>query len=176
MTQMSKGGNLQVTEPVVRATLYWSGGAGVPDVDASALLVQENGKVCSDGDFVFYNQPNHASGSVRHAGKTSGASAQDVVEVDLARVPASVDRIVLSASADGGTFGQVPGLELVITGRSGAEIARFAMTASTETAFVGGELYRRRHGSYRFRPQSRLPRPRSSTWTGAGSAWSSRSG
>jgi stress response protein SCP2 len=143
MTQMSKGSNLQVNEPVVRATLNWSGGPGVPDVDASALLLQENGKVSSDSDFVFYNQPQHASGSVRHAGKTTGAQAHDVLDVDLANVPASVDRIVLAASADGGTFGQVPGLELVISGGSGAEIARFPMTASTETAFVGGELYRR---------------------------------
>jgi stress response protein SCP2 len=150
MTEMSKGSNLQIDEPVLRATLSWSGGPGVPDVDASALLVQENGKVSSDGDFVFYNQPQHASGAVQHAGKTSGPQAQDVVEVDLTRVPASVERIVLAASTDSGTFGQVPGLELSITGGSGTSIARFPMTASTETAFVGGELYRR-GGGWKFR-------------------------
>jgi stress response protein SCP2 len=150
MTQMSKGSNLPVTQRAVRATLQWSAGPGVPDVDASALLLQENGKVASDADFVFYNQPQHASGSVRHAGKSLGAQAADAIDIELDRVPASVDRIVLAASADGGTFGQVPALQLVLADASGAEIASFAMSAANETAFVGGELYRR-GGSWKFR-------------------------
>ena len=150
MTQMSKGSNLPVTQRAVRATLQWSAGPGVPDVDASALLLQENGKVASDADFVFYNQPQHASGSVRHAGKSLGAQAADAVDIELDRVPASVDRIVLAASADGGTFGQVPALQLVLADASGAEIASFAMSAANEAAFVGGELYRR-GGSWKFR-------------------------
>jgi len=70
MTQMSKGGNLPVTAPLVRATLFWTGGDGVPDVDASALLLAANGKVASDDDFVFYNQPTHTSGAVQHAGNS----------------------------------------------------------------------------------------------------------
>ena len=150
MTQMSKGSNLPVTQRAVRATLQWSAGPGVPDVDASALLLQENGKVASDADFVFYNQPQHASGSVRHAGKSLGAQAADAIDIELDRVPASVDRIVLAASADGGTFGQVPALQLVLADASGAEIASFAMSAANEAAFVGGELYRR-GGSWKFR-------------------------
>ncbi|WP_407935623.1 TerD family protein [Jatrophihabitans cynanchi] len=147
---MSKGSNLPVTQRAVRATLQWSAGPGVPDVDASALLLQENGKVASDADFVFYNQPQHASGSVRHAGKSLGAQAADAIDIELDRVPASVDRIVLAASADGGTFGQVPALQLVLADGSGAEIASFAMSAANEAAFVGGELYRR-GGSWKFR-------------------------
>ncbi|MGH8961864.1 MAG: TerD family protein, partial [Jatrophihabitantaceae bacterium] len=147
---MSKGSNLQLTEPVVRATLHWSGGPGVPDVDASALLLQANGKVSGDDDFVFFNQPQHASGSVRHSGKSAGPQSSDVLDVDLASVPWSIERIVLAASTDAGTFGQVPGLELVIAGGSGAQLARFPMTASSETAFVTGELYRR-GGDWKFR-------------------------
>jgi stress response protein SCP2 len=140
MTQMSKGANIALPATSIRATLRWQPGPGVPDVDASALLLQPTGKVASDADFVFYNQPVHASGAVRHGGKTPGA---DVIEADLAAVPAAVDRVVLAGSADGGTFGQVPGLELVVTSSSGEELARFPMTAGTETAFVTGELYRR---------------------------------
>jgi stress response protein SCP2 len=150
MTQMSKGSNLPVGQSAVRATLQWSAGPGVPDVDASALLLQDNGKVASDADFVFYNQPQHASGSVRHAGKSLGARAADAIDIDLGRVPASVERIVLAASADGGTFGQVPDLQLVLADTSGGEIASFAMSAANETAFVGGELYRR-GGGWKFR-------------------------
>lgn len=151
MTEMSMGGNLPVEAAVVRATLRWAAGAGVPDVDASALLLQGSGKVAADDDFVFFNQPQHPSGAVRHLGKAPGAQASDSLEVKLAALPASVERVVLAASADGGTFGQVPGLELVISdAAAGADIVRFAMRASDETAFLSGELYRRGPG-WKFR-------------------------
>lgn len=52
-------------------------------------------------------------------------------------------RVLIAASADGGTFGQVPGLHLRIEDQStGNELARFDITTATsETAFVFGELY-----------------------------------
>src|SRR6478609_177108 len=132
MTVMAKGANVPVEASAVCVALTWTAGPGVPDVDASALLLGENGRVGSDADFVFYNQPQHASGAVRHAGK-SGTS--DAIEVRLSALPASVERVVLAASADGGTFGQVPGLRLVITDPgSGAELASFAISAADETA------------------------------------------
>src|SRR6185437_38465 len=102
MTAMSMGGNITIAASALRATVNFSPAPGVPDVDASALLLRADGKVASDADFVFYNQPAHPSGSVRHLGK----SGVDALEVDLPTVPADVDRIVLAASADGGTFGQ----------------------------------------------------------------------
>lgn len=149
---LGKGANLPVPVPAVRAVLDWTAGPGVPDVDASALLLSGDGRVRSDADFVFYNQPAHASGAVRHAGKQAGPGpASDALDVDLARVEPAVERIVLCASADGGTFGQVPGLRLrLLDARNGAEIARFDMGATTETAFLGGELYRR-EGVWKFR-------------------------
>ncbi|MFD3874103.1 VWA domain-containing protein [Streptomyces sp. NPDC058623] len=148
MTTLSKGANLPVAAPSVRAVLGWSAGPGVPDVDASALLLTSGGRVRSDGDFVFYNQPRHASGSVRHLGKQPGA---DALEVDLTALEADVERIALCASADGGVFGQVPGLHLrLLDASSGAELARFDMSAGPETAFVTGELYRRA-GAWKFR-------------------------
>ncbi|MFF7215460.1 VWA domain-containing protein [Streptomyces sp. NPDC008238] len=150
---LGKGANLPVPVPAVRAVLDWTAGPGVPDVDASALLLTGDGRVRSDADFVFYNQPAHASGAVRHAGKQAAGPGQasDALDVDLARVEPAVERIVLCASADGGTFGQVPGLRLrLLDARNGAEIARFDMQATTETAFLGGELYRR-NGVWKFR-------------------------
>ncbi|MFE0629094.1 VWA domain-containing protein [Streptomyces sp. NPDC058864] len=149
---LGKGANLPVPVPAVRAVLGWTAGPGVPDVDASALLLTGEGRVRSDADFVFYNQPEHASGAVRHTGKQSGpGQASDTLDVDLARVEPAVERIVLCASADGGAFGQVPGLRLrLLDARNGAEIARFDMQATTETAFLGGELYRR-NGVWKFR-------------------------
>ncbi|MGA5597930.1 VWA domain-containing protein [Streptomyces cellulosae] len=149
---LSKGSNCFVEVPVVRAELVWAAGPGVPDIDASALLLTSVGRVRDDGDFVFYNQPRHASGAVRHLGKRhADGAATDTVEVDLRAVEPAVERIVLGASADGGTFGQVPGLVLrLLDAASGTEIARFDMAAGTETAFIGGELYRRQ-GAWKFR-------------------------
>ncbi|MGW5850487.1 VWA domain-containing protein [Streptomyces sp. NPDC055254] len=145
---MNKGANVAVAAIRVRAVLGWSAGHGVPDVDASALLLTGGGRVRSDADFVFYNQPNHPSGAVRHHGKRPGA---DTVEVDLGLLERDIERVVLCASADGGTFGQVPGLNLrLLDAVSGAELAHFAMEAGTETAYVSGELYRRA-GAWKFR-------------------------
>lgn len=141
MTTIAKGANLPIAAPTVRARLTWTAGAAVPDIDGSALLLGTDGRVAGDEDFVFYNQPQHPSGTVRHLGKSGTA---DSVEVDLARLPDRVDRVVLAASADGGTFGQVPDLRLVVAdGDTGATLAEFAIDAASETAMLTGELYRR---------------------------------
>lgn len=139
---------MPVAVSTVRAVLGWSAGPGVPDVDASALLLTGSGRVGSDGDFVFYNQPQHASGAVRHLGKQAEA---DSLDVDLDALGRDIERVALCASVDGGTFGQVPGLHLrLFDTASGAELARFDMEAGTETAYVSGELYRR-GGGWKFR-------------------------
>ena len=75
---MLKGANTPVSAPQVRVQLGWRSGPGVPDVDASALLLA-SGKVRSDADFVFYNQPSHASGAVRHEGKQTAPDRKSVV-------------------------------------------------------------------------------------------------
>lgn len=136
----------------LRVELGWRSGPGVPDADASALLLVD-GKVRSDGDFVFYNQPTHSSGAVRHEGKgNAGGRLTDTLVVDLARVEPSLDRIVLAASADGGTFGQVPDLYIEVRDAvQNTVVARFDSTGATvETAFVLGEFYRRQ-GAWKFR-------------------------
>ncbi|MCH6159054.1 TerD family protein [Streptomyces marispadix] len=150
---MRKGANVAVGAAAVRIEIGRRSGAGPVEVDASALLLQASGKVRSDDDFVFYNQPRHPSGAVTHQGRRSeGAVAVDELSADLARTEAAVDRIVLVASADGGTFGQVEGLYVrLVDASDGTEIARFdSADATVETAFVLGELYRRQ-GGWKFR-------------------------
>ncbi|MEU3754310.1 TerD family protein [Streptomyces olivoreticuli] len=149
---MLKGTNIRIPASAVRIELGWRAGPGIPDVDASALLLT-TGKVRSDADFVFYNQAVHPSGAVRHEGKRpAGDSVTDTLTVDLASVEPAIETVVLAASADGGTFGQVPGLHIrVLDQASGAELARFdSSDATVETAFVLGELYRRQ-GEWKFR-------------------------
>ncbi|MEW9520366.1 TerD family protein [Streptomyces tubercidicus] len=147
-----KGSNVPVPAPAVRVEFGWQAAPGAPDVDASALLLV-SGRVRDDGDFVFYNQAAHASGAVRHEGKRpAGGAMTDCLAVDLAAVEPAVDKVVLAASADGGSFGSVPGLHIrVLDAAGGAELARFdSQDAGTETAFVLGELYRRQ-GAWKFR-------------------------
>ncbi|MFJ9868933.1 TerD family protein [Streptomyces sp. NPDC101165] len=148
---MPKGSNAPVPTTALRVELGWRSGPGVPDADASALLLAA-GKVRSDGDFVFYNQPAHLSGAVRHEGKrTVGGRVIDTLFVDLARVESGIERVVLAASADGGTFGQVPDLYIEVTDSAGVAVARFDSPGATvETAFVLGEFYRRQ-GGWKFR-------------------------
>lgn len=149
---MSKGSNVPVPTTALRVELGWRTGPGVPDADASALLLV-GGKVRSDADFVFYNQPQHSSGAVRHEGKrTDGGRVTDTLLVDLARVEPSVETVVLAASADGGTFAQIPDLFIEVRDAAqGAVAARFDSEGATvETAFVLGEFYRRQ-GAWKFR-------------------------
>ncbi|MGQ4384079.1 TerD family protein, partial [Streptomyces sp. SAS_270] len=149
---MPKGSNVPVPTSALRVELGWRAGPGVPDADASALLLV-SGKVRSDGDFVFYNQPAHSSGAVRHLGKqNTGGQVTDSLLVDLARVEPAVETVILAASSDGGAFGQVPGLYIqVLDDQQGTQVARFDSTdASVETAFVLGEFYRRQ-GAWKFR-------------------------
>ncbi|MBC2900289.1 TerD family protein [Streptomyces cupreus] len=149
---MPKGSNVPVPTTELRVELGWRSGPGVPDADASALLLV-GGKVRSDADFVFYNQPVHASGAVRHEGKRdAGGRVTDTLLVDLARVEPAIETVILAASADGGSFGQVPDLAIEVRDAAqGTSVARFDSTGATvETAFVLGEFYRRQ-GAWKFR-------------------------
>nr|WSW65028.1 TerD domain-containing protein [Streptomyces sp. NBC_00995] len=149
---LRKGANTPVGSSRVRVELGWRAGPGAPDVDVSALLLTAAGKVRSDDDFVFYNQPVHPGGAVRHEGRRQdGGLAVETIDVALAAVEQEIATVVVAASTEG-RFGQVPGLFVrVLDAVSGVETARYEATdATTETAFVLGELYRR-NGAWKFR-------------------------
>ncbi|MGP3979749.1 TerD family protein [Streptomyces sp. KR80] len=157
---MLKGSNIPLEAAAVRAVLRWTRGPDVPDVDASALLLGSDGRVRSDEDFVFYNQPRHPSGMVRHLSKKQLAEGlTDTVEADLAKLEPSVERVVLAASADGGAFGRVPDLRVLLydagpgaAAGDGEPFATFDVRPETgeESAMICGELYRRGAG-WKFR-------------------------
>lgn len=147
---MQKGSNIPVAAVAVRAVLRWTGGPDVPDVDASALLVGADGRVRSDEDFVFYNQPRHPSGAVWRLGKKQlGDGITDAVQADLRAVTPAVDRILVVASAEDVPFERVHDLRILLydataTGVS-EPLAYFDVRPETgaETALICGELYRR---------------------------------
>ncbi|MET9609194.1 TerD family protein [Streptomyces sp. NPDC006512] len=154
---MQKGSNIPVAAVAVRAVLRWSTGPEVPDVDASALLVGADGRVRSDEDFVFYNQPRHPSGAVWRLGKKQlGDGITDAVQADLRTVTPEVDRILVVASAEDVPFERVHDLRILLydaTPGAGPEpLAFFDVRPETgaETALICGELYRRGEG-WKFR-------------------------
>ncbi|MGW3585192.1 TerD family protein [Streptomyces rubiginosohelvolus] len=153
---MLKGSNVPVDAAAVRAVLRWTPGTGVPDVDASALLLGASGRVRSDEDFVFYNQPRHPSGLVRRLPKRSVPEGlTDTVEADLGALDASVDQVVIAASSDGAAFEQVADLRILLFDAAfadGEPLAVFDVRPETgeETAIICGELYRRGEG-WKFR-------------------------
>ncbi|MET9656552.1 TerD family protein [Streptomyces sp. NPDC006510] len=153
---MVKGSNVPLDAMAVRAVLRWTPGAGVPDVDASALLLGAGGRVRSDEDFVFYNQPRHPSGLVRRLPKRSVPEGlTDTIEADLGGLDASVEQVVVAASSDGAAFAQVLDLRILLydsASAGGEPLAVFDVRPETgeETAIICGELYRRGDG-WKFR-------------------------
>ncbi|MET8446276.1 TerD family protein [Streptomyces sp. NPDC005209] len=153
---MLKGSNVPLEATTVRAVLRWTAGQDVPDVDASALLLGLDGRVRSDEDFVFYNQPRHPSGKVWRLGKKRIAEGlTDTIQTELSGVEAGVGRILLVASADGVAFDRVQALRILLYDASAADgepLAHFDIKPETgaETALICGELYRRGDG-WKFR-------------------------
>ncbi|GAA2930277.1 TerD family protein [Streptomyces argenteolus] len=153
---MLKGSNVPLDATAVRAVLRWTPGTGVPDVDASALLLGASGRVRSDEDFVFYNQPRHPSGLVRRLPKRGVAEwLTDTIEADLSALDPSVDQVVIAASCDETAFERVRDLRISLYDAASADgepLAVFDVRAETgeETAIICGELYRRGEG-WKFR-------------------------
>jgi tellurium resistance protein TerD len=166
---LSKGGNVSLTKEApgltaVAVALGWDActttGADF-DLDASALLLGAGGKVLSDQHFVFFNNLASPDGSVQHTGDNltgEGDGDDEVIKVDLAAVPAPVEKIVFPVSIYDAeprqqSFGQVRNAYIrVVNEADQREIARYDLTedASTETAMIFGELYRH-SGEWKFR-------------------------
>lgn len=114
-------------------------------LDVSGLLLTADGKVRSDDDFVFYNQPT-GPGVTHRAGAAGGG---DTITVDTAAVPPDIDKIVVTASLDapGATFAGTEPTATVRGADDGAVIATFTPPRlGSETALVVVEVYRRGGG------------------------------
>ncbi|MBP3760043.1 MAG: TerD family protein [Ruminococcus sp.] len=140
-------------------TNKYDGGADF-DLDASAFLCGENGRVNNDLDFIFYSNLKHSSGSVEHTGDNltgEGEGDDEVIKVDLSRVPANISKIaftvtIYEADERHQNFGQVSNAYIHIVDQvTGNEIIRYDLGEdfSIETAIVVGEIYRN-NGEWKF--------------------------
>ena len=166
---LTKGGNVNLSKEAPNLTnmavgLGWNPRATdgqAFDLDAVAFLVNESGKVRADADFIFFNNLKSSDGSVEHTGDNrtgEGDGDDEVIKVDLTKVPADVSKVVYCAVIyDGQTrnqnFGQVADAFIRVVNTQGdAEVARYDLSedSSTETAMIFGELYKN-NGEWKFR-------------------------
>ena len=126
---------------------------GAFDLDTSAFLLTDTGKVSCQEDFVFYGNLNHPSGGVIHQGDNLtgvGAGDDEQIIVDLTAVPQNITRIaftvtIYDAEIRRQNFGQVNNSFIRIYNEvTGEEILRYDLGEdfSIETAAVFGELYK----------------------------------
>lgn len=144
LVKLVKGGNAQISASTVTAVLEWGAGR---DVDPQALLLGPSGRIRSDDDFVFFNAPEHPSGTVRLVDSGAGSAT---VHVALAAVEPGVDRIVITGSVDSGTFQEIPRLALTVREDTGSPITVELARPEPVSAIIFGEFYRR-GGGWKFR-------------------------
>ena len=166
---LSKGGNVSLTKEAPGMTnvlvgLGWDARTTTGDdfdLDASAILLDANGKVVSDKHFVFFNNLASPEGSVQHTGDNltgEGDGDDEAIKVNLPAVPAEVDKIVFPVTIYEGEarrqgFGQVRNAFIrIVDEANNGEVARYDLTedASNETAMIFGELYRN-NNEWKFR-------------------------
>jgi tellurium resistance protein TerD len=159
---LSKGGNVSLSKEAPGLTnivigLGWdtrSTDGSDFDLDASMFVLKEDNKVRSDSDFIFYNNKTGADGAVEHLGDNltgEGEGDDEQIKVNLNTVPQDVANLAVGvtiheADSRRQNFGMVSNAFIrVVNGADNSEIARYDLSedASTETAMVFGEVYRR---------------------------------
>ena len=135
MPQLTKGANTAVPGGAMSVSVQ-----ATADIDVAALLLAADGKVRSDADFVFFNQP--LGDGVHHFARST--ETPDAISIDTDAVPAEVVRIVVTASLDGpGSFGDVGEISARVDGPGGPITSFTPDGLGPETALVLVEVYRR---------------------------------
>jgi len=166
---LNKGGNLSLskTDPSLKNLIVGLGWDARPtdgadfDLDASAFMVKEDGKVRTDSDFIFYNQTKSSCGAIEHTGDNrtgAGDGDDECVIVLLDKIPADIQKVIFcvtihEAETRKQNFGQVSHAYVRIVNKdSNNEVARYDLSedASVETAMIFGEIYRH-SGEWKFK-------------------------
>lgn len=133
-------------------TNKYDGGADF-DLDAAAFLLDGNGKVAKDSDFIFYNNTKHESNAVLHMGDNltgDGDGDDEQIKVELSKVPESIQKINFTVTINDAdtrkqNFGQVSNAFIrIVDEEKNAELIRYDLGEdySIETAVIVAELYR----------------------------------
>jgi tellurium resistance protein TerD len=130
------------------------------DLDASAFMLDANGKVLSTKHFVFFNNKQSPDGTVTAGGDNltgAGDGDDETLQVDLSKVPAGCESISFVVTIHEGAerrqnFGQVRNAYVRIFDGTGSEIVKYDLAEdfSVETAIEFGSLYKR-NDAWKFR-------------------------
>ncbi len=123
------------------------------DLDASAFLLTDSGKVSTQEDFVFFGNLSHPSGSVQHMGDNltgAGDGDDEQIKVELSKVPGNITKIAFTVTIykpeeRRQNFGQISNAFIrIYNEETGEEMLRYDLGEdfSIETAAVFGELYK----------------------------------
>ncbi|KUM89583.1 stress-induced protein [Streptomyces pseudovenezuelae] len=144
MTAMTPGSNIPLSAARVTVDV-----AAPVRLDVSGLLLTADGKVRSDDDFIFYNQPSGPGVTYR----SGGGAAPDAITVDTSAVPPGIEKIVVTASPDaaGQTFQGIEPTATIRNADDNSVLATFTPPQlGTETALVIVEVYLR-NGAWKAR-------------------------
>ncbi|WP_405135427.1 TerD family protein [Nocardia sp. NBC_01388] len=141
--KLTEGGHAPVPTSLLTVVLSWQSDH---EVDAHALLLSNAGRVRSDRDFVFFNNPRHVSQAVTVDPEPAPGTAR--LSVSLPRTESEVERIVITGSV-ASSFAEVPGLILTVFDHN-RPVAWFEIAAEPVRAMMFGEFYRS-HGHWQFR-------------------------
>ena len=135
------------------------------DLDASAFLLGENGKLLRDEDFIFYNNLESRNGAVIHTGDNltgEGDGDDEVIMINFEKLPPEIQKIALvvtihDAEARRQNFGQVSNAYIRIAkckdeyDNVGTPVLKFDLEEefSIETALVVAEIYKK-NGEWKF--------------------------
>lgn len=161
MINLEKGQRISMDKglTLVGVGLGWDPNEGTGydfDLDASAFMLGESGRIPTDEYFVFYNNQKSPDGSVESTGDdltggNSDGGDDETINVDLSKVDPKIQEIVFTATIYKAeerrqNFGQVRNSYIrIYDAKTNAEIARYDLDEdfSIETAVESGRLYRR---------------------------------
>ena len=129
------------------------------DCDASAFLLAD-GKLRGVDDIVYFGNLRHKSGTVQHMGDIltgAGDGDDEQIVVELDRVPAEYDRIVLvvniyQADKRKQHFGMIQNAFIrIVDSRNNQELCKYNLSDNYDgmTAMIFGEVYRH-NGEWKF--------------------------
>ena len=129
------------------------------DCDASALMLQ-NGRLVDKMDIIYFGNLQHPTGTVQHMGDNltgAGDGDDEQIVVDLARIPAQYDRIVLVVNIYQAVqrrqhFGLIENAFIrLVDARNNNEMCKYNLSEdySGMTAMIFGEVYRH-NGEWKF--------------------------
>ena len=129
------------------------------DCDASAFLLAD-GKLRGVDDIVYFGNLRHKSGTVQHMGDNltgAGDGDDEQIVVELDRVPAEYDRIVLvvniyQADKRKQHFGMIQNAFIrIVDSRNNQELCKYNLSDNYDgmTAMIFGEVYRH-NGEWKF--------------------------